>query len=220
MQYDVKKIASRLVAEREAYKLSQEKLAHELKVNRNTLSSWENALKPSDLTLKLKHLLTLSELYNCEVAYLLGEIDCKTRENTDIQAVTGLSERAIKNIKNMKRWHDEGNSNEIIVLDKLLAGKFYIVLGHIDKYIGISKALVKSRKKRLEVEKQYKEKTWSTKAEKFDVEYDRTSEIAPLRKVENEFIDKQESKLHRIQKDFIALVEKIANQEKENVKNG
>ena len=96
MQYDIKKIASRLVVERKAHKLSQEDLAATLKVNRNTLSSWETAYKDSDELPRTKHLLKLCELYNCELAYLLGEIDCKTRAATDIHRATGLTEKSIQ----------------------------------------------------------------------------------------------------------------------------
>ena len=205
--------------ERKALGLTQAQFAEKMSFSadsRQQIGKWESG----DIVPDLDRVAEMCKLFKCEVGYLLGEIKCKTREITDIQAATGLSAKAIRNIKAMKRWHDDGNSNEIIVLDRLLAGKFDIVLGHIDKYIGISKALSRTRKKRIEIEKQYKEKTWSTRAEKFDIEYNRTNDISHIRDSENNYTDKQESKLHRIQKDFIFLVEKIAAQEKEVVTDG
>lgn len=95
MQYDIKKIALRLVSERKTHKFSQEKLAGILKVNRNTLSSWETAWGESSPLPPLKHLLKLCDLYNCELDYLLCEIDCKTRSATDICKATGLSPEAL-----------------------------------------------------------------------------------------------------------------------------
>jgi len=96
MQYDVKKIADRLKAERKKHGISQDDLAAELKVNRGTLSSWETAWRPTDPVPPLKHLLKLCDKYKCELGYLLCEHDCKTRKATDIQDAIGLSEKSIE----------------------------------------------------------------------------------------------------------------------------
>ena len=45
---------------------------------------------------QFEDMLKMCEVFDCELGYLLGEFDCKTREATDIQAKTGLSEKAIK----------------------------------------------------------------------------------------------------------------------------
>lgn len=40
----------------------------------------------------------MCELFDCEISYLFCEYDCKTRETTDIQKATGLSEKSIQRL--------------------------------------------------------------------------------------------------------------------------
>lgn len=60
-----------------------------------TVSKWENG----NTTPSLEKLLTLCELYGCDLGYFIGEYDCKTRKSTDIKAETGLSEIAINQLR-------------------------------------------------------------------------------------------------------------------------
>lgn len=95
MQYSQITIARRIKAEREALGLSKEALGEMLNVNRNTITAWERQDDKGRYP-PLGDLARMCELFNCELGYLLGEYNCKTRAVTDIQAETGLSERAIK----------------------------------------------------------------------------------------------------------------------------
>lgn len=100
MKYDYKEIGKRIKKCRKEYRddefiskaPTQEQFAADrLFIKRDTLSRYENghAIPPIDT------LLRMCELFNCELGYLLGEYDTKTRIAADIHAETGLSESSI-----------------------------------------------------------------------------------------------------------------------------
>ena len=89
------KIGMRLRTERKNLKLTQEELASQLNISsRQRVARWENG---TELPV-LSDLLRMSDLFGCEIGYLLCDYDCKTRTATDIQKETGLSEAAIARI--------------------------------------------------------------------------------------------------------------------------
>ncbi len=109
MKYNIANIGNRLKAERKKAGIkSQNALAEYLNQNnyrsytRQTISKWEHGLEMPPLDV----LITLCDLFNCELGYLLCEYDCKTREKTDIHKMTGLSEAAIDILCN---WNNIGN---------------------------------------------------------------------------------------------------------------
>jgi DNA-binding helix-turn-helix protein len=137
MQYLQEVIASRITEEREALGLTKEGLAERLNVNRNTITSWER----QDIKGRyppLEDLARMCDLFNCELGYLLGEYNCKTRAATDIQAETGLSERAID------RLREEAQKSEIFrgTLSELIESPLFysLVLGLADykRYMSFS----------------------------------------------------------------------------------
>jgi transcriptional regulator with XRE-family HTH domain len=65
-------------------------LAENLGVHRNTIALWEKGTNMPTL----EELLKICNIFNCELGYLLGEMNGKTRKATDIQAETGLSEQS------------------------------------------------------------------------------------------------------------------------------
>lgn len=67
-------------------------------VHRNTINAWESGKQVPTL----RQLLNLCNVFNCQLGYLLGEHDCKTRENSDIQDVIALSDTAIDSLISMK----------------------------------------------------------------------------------------------------------------------
>jgi len=99
MQYCDKKIATRIKRERELLALSQDSLGALIPANRNTIAAWEKEKSVPSLDAMLR----MCELFDCELGYLLGEYDCKTREATNIQEVTGLDEEAINRLRSLKR---------------------------------------------------------------------------------------------------------------------
>lgn len=98
MYYDKKAVGERIRKERIAAGFkSQSKLALELGYSvdsRQSIGAWEKGERlPS-----LDDFIKLCEIFECELGYLLGEYDCKTRTATDITAATGLSEKAVNKL--------------------------------------------------------------------------------------------------------------------------
>ena len=62
--------------------------------SRQSVGAWEQGKRLPPLNILLK----MCELFDCEIGFLLYEYDCKTREETDISAATGLSEKAIRRL--------------------------------------------------------------------------------------------------------------------------
>ena len=96
MAYSGDVIGARLKALRKEWGYSLEQVAEACGVQQyQTVSKWESA----NTIPSMKQLLKLCNLYCCDVGYLLGEYDCKTRKATDIQEKTGLSEAAIERLE-------------------------------------------------------------------------------------------------------------------------
>ena len=104
VHYEQKIIAMRIKAERNAADLSMENLAERINVTRNTIAAWERQEEEKGGRIPpLSDLLKMCDVFECELGYLLGEYDCKTRAATDIHAETGLNEEAIKLLKGVSQ---------------------------------------------------------------------------------------------------------------------
>ena len=108
MKYNFTNIGNRIRDLRKSKKYSQdafiEKLSeHGLKISRNTLSSIENGVESAYTFAFLK---TISEIYNCDIGYILGEYEEKTQEIHQICANTGLSEKATNVIMQYHKEND------------------------------------------------------------------------------------------------------------------
>lgn len=89
-------IGARLKEARTAKGYSLEQVAEACQIQQyQTVSSWEH----ENTVPSLEKLLLLCKLYDCDIGYIIGEYDCKTRINTDIQAETGLSETVINQLR-------------------------------------------------------------------------------------------------------------------------
>ena len=109
MKYNTVLIGDRIRAERKKRKWSQEDLIEKLaqtkmqvRIGRNSISKIESSSKHDFSCFGLDLLIALSELYDCEIGYLLGEYDCPTGRNTDIKEETGLSNEAINTLLFLK----------------------------------------------------------------------------------------------------------------------
>lgn len=78
--------------------LTQEELAKKIGVSTKTIMNWEQKVKANTLP-TLGTLLQLAELYDCDLDYLTGRIECKTHDLQFIHDQTGLSETAIKKLQ-------------------------------------------------------------------------------------------------------------------------
>ena len=119
MNYDLKKVGQRIRKERKGAGFkTQGDFAKRMgyhEESRQTIGNWENG----KILPRLDDLLKMCEIFNCELGYLLCEYNCKTRENTDIQAVTGLSEEAISSLLNLAK--NSGTDEKLSVLSQILA---------------------------------------------------------------------------------------------------
>lgn len=91
-------VGARIRKERKLAGLNQSDLMAAMGRSPNSyrvLGDWENArVKP-----QFSDMAELCRVLGCELGYLLGEYDCKTRTATDIHAETGLSEKAIQRLR-------------------------------------------------------------------------------------------------------------------------
>lgn len=105
-----KMICDRIKLERKRADLTQDALADQLSkiiypdgnkvIEQNTISSWENkrAFPPLD------RLVALSEVFGCDIGYLLCDYDERTKETSDICAATGLSESSVTILHNLATY--------------------------------------------------------------------------------------------------------------------
>ena len=104
-------------------------VANFTKGTRQVNSKWASGTALPDI----EELCILSQLFDCEAGYLLGEFDCKKRAVADIQAEIGLSEQAISNLQTLKMSGPEFTG----ILDRILSSNFLIpFLNSISSYIG------------------------------------------------------------------------------------
>lgn len=96
MTYKISATAQRIGQARKEKKLTLESVAEKCGVKQyQTVSKWENGNSvPS-----LDNLFKLCDLFGCDLGYLLGEYECKTRAAADIQEMTGLSRLASDNLE-------------------------------------------------------------------------------------------------------------------------
>lgn len=114
MTYSFEPIGSRMKELRKEKGYSLAKVAECCGIQQyQTVSSWESG----NTTPSLKNLFQMCELYGCELGYLLGEYDCKTRKTADIKAETGLSEKSIERLKTEKNFNPQYTSSVNTLLE-------------------------------------------------------------------------------------------------------
>ena len=86
--------------ERKTRGYSADALAEVLGVDRKSVLSWDKGCVP-----KVEHLIKISELFECDIDYLIGKQEHKTKAKTDIAQVTGLSSEAIELL--IKAWNKQ-----------------------------------------------------------------------------------------------------------------
>ena len=93
MEYKWSDVGKRIYSERKGLRIEQAELGARLdpSVARQTIGRWEKGHAVQNFA----HVLQMCKIFDCELGYLLCEYDCKTRDATDVQKVTGLSKNAI-----------------------------------------------------------------------------------------------------------------------------
>lgn len=116
--FNIKEIGKRIQKERKNSKFkSLDELAEEIGTTRQTLSKWEKGDGSSSPS--LWDVERLCKIFGCDFGYLVGEYNCRTRINTDIQTETGLSESAVEKIITL-------SSQELRFIDDLLKNSEYL----------------------------------------------------------------------------------------------
>lgn len=122
--YDKNIFAERLIKLREKFGLTQQQLADELKITRQSLSLYEK----SERTINIELFADIAIFFNVSADYLLGRTETKTL-NEDIQGtckVTGLSEEAVKvlndEVKHISDNPENGESRHCLeIISELIA---------------------------------------------------------------------------------------------------
>lgn len=119
--YIIRYISERLKTQRKRLGLSQAQLSSLIQeqgggTTRENIAKWESGKSTPDLN----SLVALCNALECDLTYLLGVIDTPKQEVYDIQACTGLSEKAASNLLELKK---EGASIGIELLSKILESK-------------------------------------------------------------------------------------------------
>ena len=143
MKYNLYKIGNKIRKIREEAAITQETLAGDFHISRNTLSKIENGEeKDSRPQLTLEFLLKFSKRFNCDIGYLLGEYDESKQEAHEICSATGLSENALYKIQKEKNNLCIENLNQIIINED-----FWEILSYFFQYRNVSKEVFEQNKK-------------------------------------------------------------------------
>lgn len=70
---------------------TNQKLSEIFKVSEKTIRNWLNKNPKNKIEMSIEDLIKFSELFECDINYLLGNIDQKTQIKTDICKATGLN---------------------------------------------------------------------------------------------------------------------------------
>lgn len=93
---------------------------YDFSISRNTLSRIENG----DITaFSLDFLLCVSDLFNCDIGYLLGEYNEATAVANKICEITGLSEKAVSNLCKYNAADKDTANKEFIHLKPVNEGE-------------------------------------------------------------------------------------------------
>lgn len=137
--YNQLELGKKISEERNKLGDSLEAFSQKINITRQTLSRWE---KGEGVGPSVSDLLRMCEIFNCDFGYLVGEYECRTRSETDIQAVTGLSEKSIEELEMLHLMED----NEALdFISSLLVNPYFITA---IQEINFAKSLEKSCKDR------------------------------------------------------------------------
>ena len=141
-------------------------LNSERELQEGTYRKWESGENPADV----RWIPALCDVLGVDVGYLFGEYDEQTRTASDVSAITGLSEQALKTLQSMKLNYP----NYLRVLNFLLyecRGYIHHLLSRILLCSELTLEYRVGNKRNIEAAKLEK---LSAKAEKRDPEYAET----------------------------------------------
>lgn len=80
---------------------TQESISEALYVSKTTISAWETGTLPD-----IERLPDICSVLDCDINYLFGEIIEYKMDTHDVSAITGLSEKAVENLKKIKTYKE------------------------------------------------------------------------------------------------------------------
>ncbi len=92
-----KLIGERIKKERKTLKLSKKEFCLKIYLSEQsvkTVTAWENGDRLPDL----ESIARMADLFHCQIGYLLGDFNSRTREIADVREIIGLSEFAIQSL--------------------------------------------------------------------------------------------------------------------------
>ena len=100
--YDDRKkiIGERIKTEREKKGLTKPDLLEKICMSANShksVTAWEKG----EILPSLDNLAQMAELFDCDIGYMLGDYDERTRDCTDVCKVTGLSAEAVEMLQSI-----------------------------------------------------------------------------------------------------------------------
>lgn len=107
MRYNQNEIGKRIKSERLALKLSQTEFLKQLNYAEQSTRQYVGKWEKGEVLPSLDIMFKMCELFDCELGYLLCQHDCKTNVATDVQKETGLSESAIRKLRNIYNVYPE-----------------------------------------------------------------------------------------------------------------
>lgn len=116
---NISELGQKIKAERSSMKLSLDDFSQKVNVSRQTLARWEKGEGAGPTVFDL---LEMCKVFGCDMGYLVGEYDCKTRPATDICQATGLTEKAVNELLEANRcnqWFALKALNEMLTYDVL-----------------------------------------------------------------------------------------------------
>lgn len=132
--FDKKEMGNIIKAERK--KLPEplktlEGLAPAINVSRQTLSRWESG----EGNITVNDLLNMCEVFKCDFGYLIGEYECRTRQQTDICAETCLSPQAASVILSPDNKPAISTPADSALNELLSSALGHLILEHIGMYL-------------------------------------------------------------------------------------
>lgn len=96
-------------------KYSLEEIEQKTGINRASLAQMEESFSPDKIT--LSDLYALAKCYECDVGFLLGEYECRTKDLQGIRDYTGLAESAVERLSDLKYMERKFLDNLLAVND-------------------------------------------------------------------------------------------------------
>ncbi|MCI7636955.1 MAG: helix-turn-helix domain-containing protein [Oscillibacter sp.] len=156
-------IGKRIKTLRKQKHLSQDDLANRLfyiaptkdkALGQSTISSWERGVTLPPL----ERMIALASIFDCDVAYLLGDYSKEKKDNSDICDMTGLSQKSLSQLLRYKEQYPDyiDSLNFLLESDNFEDVLYYIYeCDNALRYVGMLRAVRQKRLKSIDNVRDY-----------------------------------------------------------------